>query len=236
MRAIGVSTFCIAAVVLASGIADGKPAAGEVYVCSSGETLRVYPVADWEGVVLSIDGELRVLPRSVSASGARYSDSTVVFWNKGDEAFVDVDGVRAHDSCTLLQQKSAVDPKIMTVLGLPVCSWDREDVGEFNEAVESAARAGETWPEDPLRVALAYVGNATGSVVALTQRGDSAEAPSRIVITVVREGLADDSVRGVWHELHAARAGSTWVLTDAYSAWRCWRGTQINSFGSSLCP
>lgn len=38
------------------------------------------------------DGQERVLPQVISASGARFSDGSLTFWNKGDEAFVTWDG------------------------------------------------------------------------------------------------------------------------------------------------
>lgn len=39
------------------------------------------------------DGQERVLPQVVAASGTRYSDGFTTFWNKGDEAFVEWNGL-----------------------------------------------------------------------------------------------------------------------------------------------
>lgn len=48
------------------------------------------------------DGRRMSLPQAASASGARYAnaDESVVFWNKGDTAFVDENGRRTWDGCS----------------------------------------------------------------------------------------------------------------------------------------
>ncbi|MEE3663573.1 MliC family protein [Brenneria sp. g21c3] len=35
-----------------------------------------------------LDGDRHVLPQTVSASGAKYSDGAYTFWSKGDRAFI----------------------------------------------------------------------------------------------------------------------------------------------------
>ncbi|MCB0235118.1 MAG: MliC family protein, partial [Anaerolineae bacterium] len=35
-----------------------------------------------------------------SADGAKYSSGTIIFWNKGDEATVEVDGKPVYQNCT----------------------------------------------------------------------------------------------------------------------------------------
>ncbi len=44
------------------------------------------------------DGEV-TLPQAESASGARYSDDTTTFWNKGDEAMVEINGEIVYQNC-----------------------------------------------------------------------------------------------------------------------------------------
>ena len=41
---------------------------------------------------MTVDGRPRLLPRAVSASGARYTDGTTLFWDRGREALVSVAG------------------------------------------------------------------------------------------------------------------------------------------------
>ncbi len=57
-----------------------------------------------KGVILNLsDGRILTLPQTVSASGARYANSneSFVFWNKGDGAFIEENGVRTFDNCNV---------------------------------------------------------------------------------------------------------------------------------------
>ncbi len=59
------------------------------YVCADSKTVQAIYYADSVDLVLS-DGRSFTLPQAVSASGARYAnpDEAVVFWNKGNSAFI----------------------------------------------------------------------------------------------------------------------------------------------------
>lgn len=48
---------------------------------------------DGEVRLLLPDGRDLTLPQAISASGARYTDGSILFWNKGDEARLELDGV-----------------------------------------------------------------------------------------------------------------------------------------------
>ena len=84
----------LAAIVAAAPASGGGHAATEpegiVFV---GEHVRftAYFLHGAVRIVFS-DGQERVLPQVVAASGARYSDGCVTFWNKGDEALVERNG------------------------------------------------------------------------------------------------------------------------------------------------
>lgn len=58
------------------------------FACPHGDTIRVRFESDSAHVVLPHDRGPRTLPHVISGSGARYSDGSVTFWNKGDSAFV----------------------------------------------------------------------------------------------------------------------------------------------------
>ena len=45
-----------------------------------------------ESARLTLPDRTLVLPRAIAASGARYTDGVVTFWNKGDEALLELDG------------------------------------------------------------------------------------------------------------------------------------------------
>lgn len=62
-----------------------------------------YPMDDKFVDVKLSDGKNIKLPRALSASGARYatSDEALVFWNKGDTAFVTEGGNETYSNCVL---------------------------------------------------------------------------------------------------------------------------------------
>jgi membrane-bound inhibitor of C-type lysozyme len=71
------------------------------FVCPDGTSLDTVFDNDAATVTVGLpDGEV-TLPRAISASGARYanSDESIVFWNKGDEAFVEVNGEIVYQDC-----------------------------------------------------------------------------------------------------------------------------------------
>lgn len=49
------------------------------------------------------DGRNFLLHQTISASGARYAneDESFVFWNKGDTAFIQEDGVSTYNNCVI---------------------------------------------------------------------------------------------------------------------------------------
>jgi len=59
------------------------------YDCADGKTIDATYYSDGVDIVLS-DGRVMSLAQTVSGSGARYAnaDESVVFWNKGNDAFI----------------------------------------------------------------------------------------------------------------------------------------------------
>lgn len=76
-------------------VAAASPAAAEHvvarvdYACAGGKTIEATYYADKVAIVLS-DGRSLTLPQTLSGSGIRYAnaDESVVFWSKGNDAFV----------------------------------------------------------------------------------------------------------------------------------------------------
>lgn len=123
-------------------------------------------------------------------------------------------------------------------------SYDLLPVDEANAMVEHAAGSGEAWPMQPVMIAVEFLSARSGghppfdaSSVSLTQERPRGEAPDSAVVTVVVEGLLDDSVRGVWHQLvmEPAEDGPFWQLREARVAYRCWRGSS-EAYSRDLCP
>jgi len=72
------------------------------FTCPTGESIEaVFPSeVDGEVMVTLPDQETVSLPRVESASGAKYSDGTTTFWEKGGEALVEQNGEVVLQGCT----------------------------------------------------------------------------------------------------------------------------------------
>ena len=73
------------------------------FACAAGKSIDATFVNEPKSrveLVLS-DGRKLTLPQTMSGSGARYAnaDETIVFWNKGNTAFVDENGRTTWDGC-----------------------------------------------------------------------------------------------------------------------------------------
>jgi len=225
---------CAAAVALCV-----TPASGALYVCGC-DTLRVEPVGRWEAVVLYLDGGPFLLPQTIAASGVRYSDGERTFWTKGEEAFLEIGDVLVKSDCVLAPSVLETGGDGRTQFDVPVLSSHDVDVSALNELIDAAALRGEAWVRDAFLIALEHVGATDGleaRVVSVVKVDSAAEAAAGSTVTVVREGLLDDSVRAIWDELHLARtAGGAWRVERALRAYRCWRGHHGLAYGAEWCP
>ena len=85
-------TFGAASIVLV-GIAGSAlaetPTAEAVFKCNDDKSIEASFYSDKVDLTLS-DGRTVELPQTMSGSGARYAnaDETMVFWNKGNTAFI----------------------------------------------------------------------------------------------------------------------------------------------------
>lgn len=70
------------------------------YICDGGKTFDAYvfPVPAQRAIVV-VDGRTLDLPQTISASGIRYSDGTLVYHSKGRDAFIEVSGVMTYVNC-----------------------------------------------------------------------------------------------------------------------------------------
>ena len=77
------------------------PIATATYICSGGKTIMAAYYTNDVQLILS-DKRALILPHVISGSGARYAntDESVVFWNKGNTAFIDETAGRTYDGCT----------------------------------------------------------------------------------------------------------------------------------------
>jgi membrane-bound inhibitor of C-type lysozyme len=89
-RASFASFFAVGIVLLLTQPAYAEaPTATAKFACQAGKTIAATFYADAVELKLS-DGRSLKLPQAMSASGARYAnaDESLVFWNKGDTAFI----------------------------------------------------------------------------------------------------------------------------------------------------
>ncbi|HEY4320327.1 MAG TPA: MliC family protein [Gemmatimonadales bacterium] len=108
---IGCAAVTILACARAQPAADGKPdltpaapaAAGAVAnrpaVFTCNDSLQIFALfttdsAGHSSVALAVNDDRLHLPQLRSADGARYGDSTAIFWNKGDSATFDWRGTK----------------------------------------------------------------------------------------------------------------------------------------------
>ena len=70
------------------------------FVCPDGTSLNTVFDNSAHTVTVTMPQGTVTLPQVESADGARYSSGTITFWNKGDEATVEVDGKPVYQNCT----------------------------------------------------------------------------------------------------------------------------------------
>jgi hypothetical protein len=115
---------------------------------------------------------------------------------------------------------------------LPVVNSKLVPPEEYGTASAFAARG-----NAPLDIALKIVGKFEGSTQHIIQVNGGNESPSASRITVLRDGLMDDSVKSERWDIALQRtAESTWSIKEVRRSWRCWRGGKTNGFASKLCP
>ena len=173
-----------------------------------------------------------------SGSGSKYQGRNESFWEHQGEATI-VWGygspwmrcAKRPAASQLASNVGAADPPL-PLADLPVVDMERVDPAEYKAASGLAAGG-----SAPLDIVLKIVGAFEGSTQHIIQENEGNEAPSVSRIAVLRDGLMDDSVRGVrWDIALEKTAENVWRIKEVRRSWRCWRGEQTNMFASKLCP
>jgi len=116
-------------------------------------------------------------------------------------------------------------------------SYELVDFGDFNDETARVVEVGETWPQDPIRVAQEFMNSYGTPFVSILREDDRGERSDSTTIIIVEDGYQDDSVRGMWNWFRLARsADDTWRIVEVRRAYRCWRGHHRNSFSKESCP
>ena len=78
-----------------------------LFTCNGGKTIQAtfFPQDDIQVNLQLSDGRKVALPHAISASGARYAtpDESMVFWNKGNTAFITENGTTTFENCVTQQ-------------------------------------------------------------------------------------------------------------------------------------
>ena len=89
----------------------------------------------------------------------------------------------------------------------------------------------------PLDIALKIAGKSEAATQHILQVNDRGEAPSRSRVTVLRDGLLDDSIRGErWDIALEKTPAAAWKIGEVKRAWRCRRGEFLDRFTAASCP
>lgn len=106
----------------------------------------------------------------------------------------------------------------------------------FNDAVAASAAAGAGWPADPIRVALAFL-ELVGAPNAIVTRADvGVENATQTVVSVVEDGLLDDSVRGLEQHVTLDLVDGVWTVGSYRGAWICQRTPGLKVSVPGVCP
>jgi uncharacterized protein len=173
-----------------------------------------------------------------SGSGSKYQGRNESFWEHQGVATI-VWGYGSPEmicskrpSAVQLASKVGAADSPLSLADLPVVDMERVDPAEYKAASDFAASG-----NAPLNIVLKIVGAFQGSTQLIIQENEAKEAPSVSRITVLRDGLMDDSVRGVrWDIALEKSAENVWKIMEVRRSWRCWRGEKTNMFTSKLCP
>lgn len=118
---------------------------------------------------------------------------------------------------------------------VPVDALESVATEAFQQAISSAAQAGEPWVYDPLQVALRLVGDFEGRSQSITRIHDSADTPRAAEVIVIEDGYLDDSVRGARYHITLESDQGVWRPTAVARGWRCWPGRGHETFAKQPC-
>jgi membrane-bound inhibitor of C-type lysozyme len=91
---------CIENIFIKKEVPAPEKAITAMFYCDNDKTISTKFTKEKVSLVLS-DGRELTLPQTISGSGARYanSDESIVFWNKGDTAFIQEGELFTYENC-----------------------------------------------------------------------------------------------------------------------------------------
>lgn len=89
---VGMAVFGAAMLLLGATPASAQDQAGLIYRCDDGTSVTASFINSTNEVLITTGGRTFRLPQAISGSGARYTDGSVLFWIKGDDAQLEAAG------------------------------------------------------------------------------------------------------------------------------------------------
>ena len=218
------------------------PANGPFWYTCNGDPRNEVVVTFFETDPPTLEAErgdqVSLMYLELSGSGARYQGRNESFWEHQGEASIvwgygspEMRCSKRSSAAQIGSTAEAADPP-PSLADLPVVDMERVDPVKYKTASELAARG-----SAPLDIALKIVGAFEGATQHIIQINAGSEAPSASRLTVLRDRLMDDSIRGArWDITLEKTEAGVWHIKAVMRAWRCWRGGQMDRFATAPCP
>lgn len=109
------------------------------------------------------------------------------------------------------------------------------NVQDFNQSILKGKVQEDKWKTDPVAVSLRFVGPFYGRTQSIERVNESSESLDATQVTIINNGLLDDSVMAVKYKLTLKRVDSVWVINTAGKVVKCWKGRGHEEFSSEPC-
>jgi hypothetical protein len=121
---------------------------------------------------------------------------------------------------------------IITLSLLTSCSesFNSPDTKAFNDKISS--RTDIKTPEELIRIYYDYPANESTPKLTISTKDVS---DNNVEITLIHEGLEDDSQSGVKIVMTAKQTKETWTVLQIRENWKCWDGRGHTSWGTTPC-
>ena len=122
-----------------------------------------------------------------------------------------------------------------TFISAEEIKYEPMDYKAFNESLRKEMNVASVMSNDPVIVALKFIGPHQGREQTIVRRNESAEAADSTEINITTEGLLDDSVRGVKYKIILKKTNNLWSVQSAGKSVKCWPGRGHTNYSSKPC-
>jgi len=109
------------------------------------------------------------------------------------------------------------------------------NVQDFNQSILKGEVEEYKWKTDPVAVSLRFVGPFDGRTQSIKRVNESSESSNATQVTIINNGLLDDSVMVVKYKLTLKKVDSVWVINTAGKVVKCRKGRGHEEFSSEPC-